>query len=151
MATQIKKSRKKVAASAIKRRRATPRKAKASAVGKRVSFGLIDSPRGGQILALRSQLGLTRDVFARMLPVSTRSLSTIESGTIPGEAVTRRLTELRRIVDALSEVITPDTIGQWMTTPNDAFDGLKPLEIIERGEVDRIWQMIFLLRSGVPG
>lgn len=53
--------------------------------------------------------------------------------------------------DALSEVIAPDTIGQWMTTPNDALDGLKPLEVIERGEVNRIWQMIFLLRSGVPG
>jgi hypothetical protein len=64
--------------------------------------------------------------------------------------VRRRLTELRRIFEALSEVIEADTIGQWMTTPNDAFEGLKPLEVIERGEVDRIWQMIFLLRSGVP-
>jgi hypothetical protein len=27
--------------------------------------------------------------------------------------------------------------------------GLKPIEVIERGEVDRIWQMIFFLRSGV--
>jgi hypothetical protein len=37
-----------------------------------------------------------------------------------------------------------------VTTPNDAFDGLKPLEVIECGEVDRIWQMIIILRSGVP-
>ena len=28
--------------------------------------------------------------------------------------------------------------------------GLKPIEVIERGEVDRIWQMIYYLRSGVP-
>ncbi len=102
------------------------------------------------MLALRSRLKLNRDVFARMLPLSTRSLATIESGEKPSEAVRRSITELRRIVDALAEVITPETIGQWMTTPNDAFDGLKPLEVIERGEVDRIWQMIFLLRSGVP-
>ena len=27
---------------------------------------------------------------------------------------------------------------------------LKPIEVIERGEVDRAWQMIFLLRSGTP-
>ena len=102
------------------------------------------------MLALRSRLKLNRDVFARMLPVSTRSLATIESGEKPSEAVRRRITELRRIVDALAEVITPETIGQWMTTPNDAFDGLKPLEVIERGEVDRIWQMIYMLRSGMP-
>jgi DNA-binding XRE family transcriptional regulator len=103
------------------------------------------------MLALRSKYKLNRDVFARMLPVSPRSLATIESGGKPNEAVRRRLTELRRIFEALSEVIEPETIGQWMTTPNDAFEGLKPLEVIERGEVDRIWQMIFLLRSGVPG
>lgn len=48
-------------------------------------------------------------------------------------------------------MIKPDAIGKWMTTPNEAFDGLKPVEVIERGEVDRMWQMLFLLRSGVPG
>ena len=114
------------------------------------AFALVTSARGSTMLELRARLQLNRDVFARMLPVSTRSLATIESGEKPSEAVCRSITELRRIVDALGEVITPETVGQWMTTPNDAFGGLKPLEVIERGEVDRIWQMIFLLRSGVP-
>jgi len=50
---------------------------------------------------------------------------------------------------ALSEVIQSDAIGPWLEQPNNAFDGLKPIEVIERGEVDRIWQMIFYLRSGV--
>jgi len=52
-------------------------------------------------------------------------------------------------MEALKEVINKDVIGPWLTQPNDAFDGLKPVEVIERGEVDRIWQMIFFLRSGV--
>ena len=111
---------------------------------------LITSPRGGKMLGLRSRLNLNRDIFARMLPVSTRSLAMIESGQKPSESVSRKLMELRRIVDALSEVLTIEAIGEWLTTPNDAFEGFKPLEVIERGEVDRIWQMIFLLRSGVP-
>ena len=115
------------------------------------SLRLVSSSRGGTMLELRSRLGLSRDVFARLLPVSTRSLATIESGEKPSDAVRRRMTELRRIVDALEEVMVSEAIGEWMTTPNDAFDGFKPLEVMERGEVDRIWQMIFLLRSGVPG
>ena len=53
------------------------------------------------------------------------------------------------IIDALSEVIPKEAIGPWLVQPNDAFDGLKPIEVIERGEVDRIYQMIFYLRSGV--
>jgi len=40
-------------------------------------------------------------------------------------------------------------VGKWLETPNDAFGGLKPLEVIERGEIDRIWQMVHTLRSGV--
>jgi hypothetical protein len=31
---------------------------------------------------------------------------------------------------------------------NEAFGGLKPLKVIERGEVDRLWTMIYHLESG---
>lgn len=58
-------------------------------------------------------------------------------------------TELDRIVQALGEVINDEALGSWMDRPNQAFDELKPIEVIERGEVDRIWRMIFFLRSGV--
>ena len=29
------------------------------------------------------------------------------------------------------------------------FEGIKPLEVIERGEIDRLWTMIFYLELGV--
>ena len=51
---------------------------------------------------------------------------------------------------ALAEIMPPEHIAEWLDTPNNAFDKLKPLEVIERGEIDRIWRMVFLLRSGVP-
>lgn len=50
-----------------------------------------------------------------------------------------------------SRVMSPDFIDEWMETPNQAFSGLKPLEVWERGEEDRIWGMIFYLESGIPG
>ena len=119
-------------------------------LGGAVAVALVETPRGGTMLRLRSRLGLNRETFARLLPVSTRSLATIEQGERPSEAVSRRLTEIRRVVDALSEVIDEETVGAWMAEPNDAFDGLKPIEVIERGEVDRIWRMVHYLESGVP-
>lgn len=54
------------------------------------------------------------------------------------------------LLHALAEVITKDAIAEWLETPSEALDGLKPLEVIERGEVDRIWQMVYALRSGEP-
>jgi Protein of unknown function (DUF2384) len=41
-------------------------------------------------------------------------------------------------------------LGSWFQTPNPAFGGLKPVEIIERGAGDRRWAMVYFLRAGVP-
>lgn len=103
----------------------------------------------GRALKLRSRLAMNRETFARLIPMSTRNLANVESGKPPSATVLRQLKELRRVVDALSEVIQKGAVGPWLERPNDAFGGLKPIEVIERGEVDRIWQMIFYLRSGV--
>jgi Protein of unknown function (DUF2384) len=70
-----------------------------------------------------------------------------------GEAISapslRRLREVERLRDRLAEVVKPEIIPNWLETPNPAFNGLKPLEVVERGAVDRLWQMIFWLESGV--
>jgi antitoxin Xre/MbcA/ParS-like protein len=57
--------------------------------------------------------------------------------------------ELERLTKARREVIRESAIGEWLKTPNPAFGGLKPLEVIDRGESDRLWEMIYFLRSGV--
>lgn len=43
-----------------------------------------------------------------------------------------------------------DEVVQWLETPNEAFEGSTPLQVIERGESDRIWRMVYFLRSGEP-
>ena len=54
-----------------------------------------------------------------------------------------------RFQQRLAEVVSADAIGEWLEKPNPAFGDLKPLEVIERGEIDRLWSMIFYLESGV--
>jgi hypothetical protein len=61
----------------------------------------------------------------------------------------RRLREIERLQDRLAEVVQAGAVLAWLETPNPAFGGLKPLEVIERGEIDRLWNMIFYLKSGV--
>jgi DNA-binding transcriptional regulator YiaG len=110
----------------------------------------IPSVKANAVANLRKRLQLNQAVFARLLPVSVRSLATLESGSPPSEGVARRLKELQRLTNALTEVIKQESLGKWLQTPNAAFGGLKPLEVIDRGESDRIWSMIYFLRSGVP-
>jgi hypothetical protein len=75
-------------------------------------------------------------------------------GTKVGQAVKvaalQKVTELKRLTRALEELVEPKFIGQWFQTPNEAFDGSTPAQLVERGESDRLWRMIHVLESG-PG
>jgi len=98
---------------------------------------------------VRGRLGLSRKTFSRLAGFSERAIAGWESGKPVSEPGLRRIKELDRFRDRLTEVVAADVIPSWLDTPNDAFDGLKPLEVIERGEIDRLWNMIFYLESGV--
>jgi transcriptional regulator with XRE-family HTH domain len=123
-------------------------KRRPAVVGKVDTLSIVEDD-AGRALSLRDLLGMNRETFARLVSMSTRNLANVEGGKTPSDSVLRRLKELQRVIDALSEVIRKEAIGPWLNQPNEAFGGLKPLEVIERGEVDRIWQMIYYLRSGV--
>ena len=97
----------------------------------------------GRAMQLRVRLGMSRQRFARLVPMSTRNLAYLESGKPATASLRRQLIALSRLIDALATVVEQDTIGHWLQQANKQFDGLKPVEVLERGEVDRIWQMIF--------
>lgn len=52
--------------------------------------------------------------------------------------------------EMLSEVIKEEFIESWLTTPNEQFDGLKPIEFVKLGNDERIHEMIYFLKSGTP-
>jgi transcriptional regulator with XRE-family HTH domain len=106
-------------------------------------------PRVPLAAALRQKFGLKLTTFSRLTGFSERVIAKWEAGTAMSEPGRRRLREIERLRDRLAEVVKADAIPQWLETPNLAFGGLKPLEVIERGEVDELWQMIFDLESGV--
>jgi DNA-binding transcriptional regulator YiaG len=103
------------------------------------------------VSTVRGRLGLSRKLFSRLAGFSERAIADWESGKTVSEPGLRRMKEIDRFRDRLSEVVAADVIPSWLDTPNEAFEGLKPLEVIERGEIDRLWNMIFYLDSGLPG
>lgn len=101
-------------------------------------------------LELRDVLAMARPMFARVVDVSERTIADAESGKT-AKKLMRNYNEVYRLVEALSEVVDRKSLGLWFRTPNESFDGLKPLEVIERGEIDRLWNMVFQLQTGMPG
>ena len=110
----------------------------------------IVSVRGERKLELRSRLDMARDNFGRLVDVSVRTIAAVESTQKKVKKLQRNYVEVARLCDALSEVVDESCLRDWFLTSNDALDGFKPLEIIERGEIDRLWDMVYRLRSGIP-
>ena len=101
------------------------------------------------VAALREKLGVTQRVMATLLGVTERTLNTLEAGGELSPAVQRWLTEITRLYAELATVVKPAAIGKWLIKPNDAFDGHSAADLITGGKIDRLWKMIFMLRSGV--
>ena len=93
---------------------------------------------------------MRRESFGRLVNVSVRTLAEVESKHTAVEKLRRNYVEVERLCTALGEVVDARTLGKWFETPNRMFAGLKPLEVLERGEIDRLWEMYYRLRSGMP-
>lgn len=101
-------------------------------------------------LELRQMLKMKREEFCRIVNVSPRTIAKVEAAAEEVDKLQRPYNEVYRLASALNEVVDPDSLEHWFTTPNESLGNLKPLEVIERGEIDRLWEIVFRLRSGIP-
>ncbi len=110
----------------------------------------VSEPQSFHVAQLRQAFGVTQAAFGRLTGFSPRTVAALEHGAIPSHAAARKLAETERLKDTLLRVMPRGELRGWLDTPNRAFDGLKPLEVIERGQADRLWRMIYELESGQP-
>ena len=88
----------------------------------------------------------------RLTGFSPRSVTKWSQRRVPSAAKQEKaLVEMDRLLDGLARVTEPAQVGRWLTQPNSAFDGSTPLQVVERGEMDRIWRMLYDPESGQPG
>lgn len=96
-----------------------------------------------QIKDLCRRTSVSLDTFTRLLGVSRRAVGGWISGNEkPNKSNQKKLNELFRLFTALTEVVDLNKIGPWLEQPNPEFEGFTPLQMIERGESDRIWRRI---------
>ena len=128
----------------LKGRRARPARSVAAAVAQAQAM------THNRVAALRLSLGVPRNRFARLVGRTERAVIDWETGKAQLQGLSQqRVRELERLTEALHELFDAKSLGTWFDTPNPAFGGLKPVEVIERGESDRLWKMVFELKSGV--
>lgn len=100
---------------------------------------------------VRLSLGITQQDMHRAVGLSVRTISALETGgKKPTREDVRRYRELARLRQDLNEILMPEVIPQWLVSPNTVFEGSSPLDLIARGETDRVWRLIWQLQDGVP-
>lgn len=105
----------------------------------------------GLLKSYRAQFHVTQALLVRLTGFSARSVAKWGQSETPSAKQEKALVELDRLFDGLSRVIEPAQVGRWLTQPNPAFDGSTPLQLVERGEMDRLWRMLYDVESGQPG
>ena len=105
---------------------------------------------GPDVNALCDHYELKREELGRLTGFSLRALADWSAGKLPSQPAKRRLQEVRRLLDSLGEIVKRESIPEWLHKPNPAFGRLTPLQVIELGEIDRLWAMVHDLGSGQP-
>ncbi len=103
---------------------------------------------GPALFRWRRAVGLNRPTFARLARFSERTLATYEGAASSPAPVQAQITEAVRLVRALLEIIPAAELPAWLGAPNPGFDGRTPWELIETGERDLLWEMIYQTRHG---
>jgi DNA-binding transcriptional regulator YiaG len=103
-----------------------------------------------EVRAVRQLYGLSQALKARLPDVSLRTVSGAESDAATPAQLRRHLTQASRLCEALADAMEPAFVGRRLDQPNEMLGGLKPIEAIERGQLDLVWQVAEGLRSGPP-
>ena len=105
----------------------------------------------GLLQHYRTAFKMPQPFVVRLTGFSPRSVAKWSEGVPPSPKQEKALVEMDHLLDGLARAMPPVQVGQWLKSPNPAFDGSTPLQVVERGEMDRIWRMLYDLESGQPG
>jgi DNA-binding transcriptional regulator YiaG len=100
---------------------------------------------------MAKRFDVRQDTLSRMTGFSPRAVAEWAGGKEPSAPAKKVFTEMDRLLDALARLMQPKEVGQWLKQSNPAFDGSTPVQVIERGQIDRIWRMLYYAESGEPG
>ena len=101
---------------------------------------------------VRQALGISRDRMGRLLEVTSKTIARLEEESrLPAQpAVASRLARLKELADLGLVVYNPEGFAQFMATPLPVYGGATALQLIERGDIERVFAELASTYEGVP-
>ena len=90
-----------------------------------------------EIVEALQPFGVTQEEVARVTHVSARAVRGWRESTIRSDRYDR-LAELRDLVVLLSDSLTARGVSQWLRARNRLLDRERPIDVLVRGEFDRV-------------
>src|SRR5467141_3089224 len=103
--------------------------------------------KGISVREMTKRFAVRRDTLSRMTGFSPRAVAEWASGKEPSAPARKVFVEMDRLLDGLARLMQPKEVGRWLKAPNPAFEGSTPVQVIERGQMDRIWRMLYYAES----
>jgi transcriptional regulator with XRE-family HTH domain len=104
-----------------------------------------------EVRNIRESFGITQQQFALGLGVSVQTVSRWErKKNVPLPMAERRIRAMRDLFDFAGEVLRPDRIVEWFTTPNELLGGESPMEVLPRTDgIERIRNLLGQIEWGI--
>jgi transcriptional regulator with XRE-family HTH domain len=105
---------------------------------------------GQTVARIAECLGLSERELATTLGVAPRTVARWRDGAVfPQRAARARLDELTALCDRLTATFEPDDVVGWLRAENRALGGLRPIEAIRAGRLDRVHDALEVIDSGI--
>jgi uncharacterized protein (DUF2384 family) len=96
------------------------------------------------------ELGLEPKTVSACLGVHAKTLQRWKDGSAqPGEGVWRMLEKLETICQTSLRLLKPGAGKTWFQTPNATLGGERPIELLRRGEIDQVRNVLGMLEWGI--
>ena len=103
-----------------------------------------------QILKHCAALGLDLDMLASSLAVNPKTVQRWqEGGAQPNEGGLRALEKLEAIYQLAARLLKKDALKAWVQTPNETLGGERPVDLLGRGELEQVRNVLGMLEWGI--
>lgn len=110
----------------------------------------LEKAEPGRILRHCESLGLDTDLLASCLAVNPKTIRRWqEASAQPNEAGLRSLDKLEAICRLAARILKKDSVKAWFQSPAETLGGERPAELLARGELDQVRNVLGMLEWGI--
>ena len=111
---------------------------------------VLESAGPKQILKHCETLGLDSNILASCLAVNPKTVQRWQEGSAqPNEGGLRALEKLEAIYKLAARLLKKGALKAWFQTSNKTLGGERPAELLSRGELDQVRNVLGMLEWGI--